>query len=63
MAEVEGCARIEGVAASIHECYMDGHDNKVSEDAAFKTPSVVIIFDEAPQYREVGNKQPKMTVH
>jgi len=38
------------VAASIHESYMDGHGNKVAEDAVFKTPCVVIIFDEAPRY-------------
>jgi len=35
---------------------MDGHGNKVAEDAVFKTPSVVIIFDEAPRYREVQSK-------
>ena len=35
------------MAASIHESYMDGHGNKVAEDAVFKTPCVVIIFDEA----------------
>jgi len=66
---MEGRARIEGVAAaaSIHESYMDGHGNKVAEDAVFKTPCVVIIFDEAPLYREVQlkpeSKQPRMTVH
>jgi len=64
--DVEGSARIEGVAASIHESYMDGHGNKVAEDAVFKTPRVVIIFDEAPRYQEVQskseNKQPRMTV-
>ena len=48
VADVEGRARIEGVAASIHESYMDAHGNKVAEDAVFKTPGVVIIFDEAP---------------
>ena len=48
MADVEGRARIEGVAASIHESYMDTHGNKVAEDAVFKTPCVVIIFDELP---------------
>jgi len=53
---VEGRARIEGVAASIHESYMDAHGNKVAEDAVFKTPCVVIIFDEAPRYREVQSK-------
>ena len=56
MTEVEGCARIEGVAASIHESYTDGHGNKVAEDAVFTTPCVVIIFDEAPRYREVRSK-------
>ena len=30
VADVEGLARIEGVAASIHESYMDGHGNKVT---------------------------------
>jgi len=49
VAEVEGRARIEGVAASIHESYVDAHGNKVAGDAVFKTPCVVIIFDEAPQ--------------
>jgi len=60
VAEEEGSARIEGVAASIHESYMDGHGNnlKVAEDAVFKTPCVVIIFDEAPQYRE-PSRNPK----
>ena len=66
MVDVEGSARIEGVASSIHESYMDGHGNKVAEDAVFKTPRVVIIFDEAPRYQEVQskseNKQPRMTV-
>ena len=38
MTGVEGRARIEGVAASIHESYMDGHGNKVAEDAVFTTP-------------------------
>ena len=56
MADVEGRARIEGVAASIHESYMDAHGNKVAEDAVFKSPCVVIIFDEAPRYREVQSK-------
>ena len=56
MADVEGRARIEGVVASIHESYMDAHGNKVAEDAFFKTPCVVIIFDEAPRYREVQSK-------
>jgi len=35
---------------------MDAHGNKVAEDAVFKTPFVVIIFDEAPRYREVQSK-------
>jgi len=51
-----GRARIEGVAASIHESYVDAHGNKVAEDAVFKTPCVVIIFDKAPRYREVQSK-------
>ena len=45
VADVEGCARIEGVVASIHESYMDAHGNKVAEDAVFKSPCVVIIFE------------------
>jgi len=45
------------VVVLIHESYMDVHDNKVAEDAVFKTSCVVIIFDEAPRYREV---QPKL---
>ena len=53
---MEGRARTEGVAASIHESYMDAHGNKVAEDTVFKTPCVVIIFDEAPRYREVQSK-------
>ena len=65
MAEVEGSARIEGVAASMHESYMDGHGHKVAEDAIFKTPCVVIIFDEAPRYQVVQSKpeskHPRMT--
>ena len=56
VADVEERARIEGVAASIHESYMDARGNKVAEDAVFKTPCVVIIFDEAPRYREVQSK-------
>jgi len=56
LADVEGRARIEGVAASIHESYMDAHGNTVAEDAVFKSPCVVIIFDEAPRYREVRSK-------
>ena len=56
VADVEGRARIEGVAASIHESYLDAHGNKVAEDAVFKTPCVVIIFNEAPRYREVQSK-------
>ena len=67
VADVEGRARIEGVAASIHESYVDGHGNKVAEDAVLKTPCVVFIFDEAPRYRDVqsksDNKQTRMTVH
>ena len=47
VADVEGRARIEGVAVSIHENYMDAHGNKVAEDAVFKSPCVVVIFDEA----------------
>jgi len=66
VAELEGSARIEGVVALIHESYMDGHGNKVAEDAIFKTSCVVIIFDEAPRYREVQSKsedkQPRMTI-
>jgi len=54
--DVEGRARIEGVVALIHESYMDAHGNKVAEGAVFKTPCVVIIFDEAPRYREVQSK-------
>jgi len=56
VADVDGRARIEGVAASIHESYMDAHGNKVVEDAVFKSPCVVIIFDEAPRYRKVQSK-------
>jgi len=56
VADVEGRARIEGVAASIHESYMDAHGNRAAEDAVFKSPCVVIIFDEAPRYREVQSK-------
>ena len=67
MADVEGSTRIEGVAASIHEGYMDGHGNKVAEDAVFKIPCVVIIFDEVPRYREVQSKpeskHPRMAVY
>jgi len=44
------------VAASIQESYIDAHGNKVAEDAVFKTPCVVIIFDEALRYREVQSK-------
>jgi len=47
VAGVEGRARIEGVAASIHESYVDAHGNKIAEDAVFKSPCVVIIVDEA----------------
>jgi len=56
VADVEGRARIEGVAASIHGSYVDGHGHKVAEDAVFTTPCVVIIFDEAPRYQEVQSK-------
>jgi len=56
VADVEGRARIEGVAASIQKSYMDAHGNKVAEDAVFKTLCVVIIFDEAPRYWEVQSK-------
>jgi len=67
VADVEGRARIEGVAASIHESYLEGHSNKVAEDDVFKTPCVVIIFDEAPRYREVQSKSEskhlRMTVY
>jgi len=56
VADVEGRARIGGVAASIHESYMDAHGNKVAEDAVFKSPCMVIIFDEPPRYREVQSK-------
>jgi len=35
---------------------MDAHGNKVAKDAVFKSPCVVIIFDEAPRYREVQSK-------
>ena len=67
VADVEGRARIEGVAASIHESYLDAHGNKVAEDAVFKKPCVVIIFDEAPRYREVqpkyNSKHPIMETH
>ena len=50
VADVEGRAQIEGVAASIHESYMVAHGNKVveDEDAVFKSPCAVIIFDEPP---------------
>jgi len=56
VADVEGRAQIEGVTASIHESYLDAHGNKVAEDAVFKTLCVVIIFNEAPRYREVQLK-------
>jgi len=32
VADVEGSARIQGEAASIHESYMDGHGDKVAEE-------------------------------
>ena len=44
------------MAASIHESYKDAHGNKIEEDAFFKSPCMVIIFDEAPRYREVQSK-------
>jgi len=56
VADVEGRARVEGVVASIHESYLDVHGNKMAEDAVFMSPCVVIIFDEAPRYREVWSK-------
>jgi len=56
VADVEGRARIEGVAVLIHESYLDAHSNKVAEDAVFKTPGMVIIFDEVPRYPEVQSK-------
>ena len=37
MADVEGSAQIEGVAALIHKSYMDCHSNKVVEDAVFRS--------------------------
>ena len=45
VADVEGRARIEGVAVLIRESYLDAHGNKVAEDAVFETPCVVIIFN------------------
>jgi len=48
-----GRARVE----SMHKSYMDAYGNKVAEDAVFKSPYVVIIFDEAPRYQEVRSKQ------
>ena len=57
--DVEGRARIEVVAASIHESYVDGHGHKVAEDAVFTTPCVVIIFDEPPPYREGQSNESK----
>jgi len=67
VADVEGRARVEGVAASIHESYMDAHGNKVAVDAVFTSPCAVIIFDEAPRYREVQpkyeRKPPIMATH
>jgi len=65
VAEVQEHARIERVAASIHECYMDVHGKKLVKDAIFKTPCVVIIFDKAPRFREAksnfGCKQMRRT--
>ena len=49
VADVEGRARVEGVAASIHESCMDAHGNKVAEDAVFKSPCVVIILYNSTQ--------------
>jgi len=67
VADLEGSARIEGVVALMHEIYMDGHGNKVVEDAVFKTPCVVIIFDEAPRHQKVQSKpeskHPRMTAY
>jgi len=59
VADVEGRARIEGVAESIQESYVDGHGHKVAEDAVFTTPCVVIIFNEPPRYREVQSNESK----
>ena len=51
----------------MHESYMGSHGNKVPEDVVFKTPCVVIIFNEAPRYREVQSKpkskHPRMTAY
>jgi len=64
VADVEGRARIKGVAALIHafESYMDAHGNKVAEDAVFKTPCLVIIVDEPEPFRylEVQSKPESM---
>lgn len=58
--------RIEGVTASIHKCYVDAHGKMVAEDDIFKTPCVLIIFDQATRYREAqsnfGGKQMRRTV-
>jgi len=66
VAEVEGRARIAGVAALIHECYVEAHGKKVAEDDIFKTPCVLIIFDQAPRYQgaqsNFGGKQMRRTV-
>jgi len=62
VAEVQGRARIEGGAASIHECYVNIHGKNVAKDAIFKTPCVVIIFEVAPRYREAEVKQMRRTV-
>jgi len=60
VADMEGSARIEGAAASMHESYVDGHGHKVAKDAVF----TVIIFDEAPRYWEVQSKsENKQHVH
>jgi len=56
VADVEGRTQIEGVVALIYESYMDTHGNKVAEDAVFKIPCVVLIFNEAPRYQEVQSK-------
>ena len=54
------------MAVLIHKCYVEVHGNKVAKDAIFKTPCVIIIFDEAPWYREArsefGGKPMRRTV-
>ena len=44
MADVEGRARIEGLAASIHESYMDGHGNKVASRSGQGQAERVLFF-------------------